>query len=136
MNKIYIITFLVVILGVSACTDLDVKPKSSATGDVIFNNSQAYLQFLARLYAGLAISGQQGPAGNPDIKGIDEGFSNYLRQYWKAQELTTDEAVIGWNDGTLPTYHLHTWTAQNEFINAMFNRIYFQISMTNEFLRE
>ncbi len=136
MNKLYIITFLVVILGASACTDLDVKPKSSATGDVIFNNSQAYLQFLARLYAGLAISGQQGPAGNPDIKGIDEGFSNYLRQYWKAQELTTDEAVIGWNDGTLPTYHLHTWTAQNEFINAMFNRIYFQISMTNEFLRE
>ena len=47
MNKKYIITFLVVILGASACTDLDVKPKSSATGDVIFNNSQAYLLVLA-----------------------------------------------------------------------------------------
>lgn len=136
MKKIYIILNLSVIAILSACTDLDVTPKSSATANVIFNNPQAYEQFLARIYAGLAISGQQGPAGNPDIKGIDEGFSNYLRQYWKAQQLTTDETVIGWNDGTLPTYHLHTWTAQNEFVNAMFNRIYFQISMANEFLRE
>ncbi len=135
MKKIYLLG-LAVVVSITSCTDLDVAPKSSATANVIFNNPQAYEQFLARIYAGIAISGQQGPAGNPDIKGIDEGFSNYLRQYWKAQQLTTDETVIGWNDGTLPTYHLHTWTAQNEFINAMFNRVYFQISMANEFLRE
>lgn len=119
-----------------SCTDLDVEPKSKATGNIIFNNPEAYKQFLAKLYAGLSVSGQQGPAGDADIKDIDEGFSSYLRQYWKAQELTTDEAVIGWNDGTLPTYALHTWTAQNEFINAVFNRIYFQVSQTNEYLRE
>ena len=70
------------------------------------------------------------------LKVLTKAFLNYLRQYWKAQQLTTDETVIGWNDGTLPTYHLHTWTAQNEFINAMFNRIFFQVSMANEFLRE
>jgi sucrose-6-phosphate hydrolase SacC (GH32 family) len=102
---------LAAIMSVTSCTDLDVEPQSVAIANNVFSNPQAYTQFLARIYAGLAISGQQGPAGNPDIKGIDEGFSNYLRQYWKAQELTTDEAVIGWNDGTLPTYHLHTWTA-------------------------
>lgn len=136
MKKIYLLSLATLLLSVVSCTDLDVAPKSSATANVIFNNPRAYEQFLARIYAGLAISGQQGPAGNPDIKGIDEGFSNYLRQYWKAQQLTTDETVIGWNDGTLPTYHLHTWTAQNEFVNAMFNRIYFQISIANEFLRE
>lgn len=136
MKRIYVIICFAAVMAITSCTDLDVAPKSSATANVIFNNPQAYEQFLARIYAGLAISGQQGPAGNADIKGIDEGFSNYLRQYWKAQQLTTDETVIGWNDGTLPTYHLHTWTAQNEFVNAMFNRIYFQISMANEFLRE
>lgn len=136
MKTLYITIIGAVLLALAACTDLDVKPKSSATGDVVFNNPDAYIQFLAKIYAGLAISGQQGPSGNADIKGIDEGFSNYIRQYWKAQELTTDEAVIGWNDGTLPTYHLHTWTEQNEFINAMFNRIYYQISIVNEFLRE
>ena len=53
----------------------------------------------------LALSGQQSAAGDPDIFGIDEGFSQYLRQYFNAQELTTDEAVIAWNDGTLRNYH-------------------------------
>ena len=136
MKKIYLLSLAALLLSTVSCTDLDVAPKSTATASIVFNNPKAYEQFLARLYAGLAISGQQGPSGNADIKGIDEGFSNYLRQYWKAQQLTTDETVIGWNDGTLPTYHLHTWTAQNEFVNAMFKRIYFQISMSNEFLRE
>ena len=56
------------------------------------------VQVLAKLYAGLAVSGQEGPAGQPDISGIDEGFSTYIRQYWKAQELSTDEAVIAWHD--------------------------------------
>jgi hypothetical protein len=91
---------------------------------------------LAKLYAGLALSGQEGPAGQPDIAGIDEGFSTYLRQYWKAQELTTDEAVIAWNDGTIQDYHQQDWDANNEFVTAMYNRIYYQISLCNEFLRE
>jgi starch-binding outer membrane protein, SusD/RagB family len=134
--KIISIVTIAALMSVTSCTDLGVEPKSLAIANNVFTDPEAYKQFLARIYAGLAISGQQGPAGNPDIKGIDEGFSNYLRQYWKAQELSTDEAVIGWNDGTLPTYHLHTWTPQNEFINALFNRIYFQISMVNEFMRE
>ncbi|HEY9046687.1 MAG TPA: RagB/SusD family nutrient uptake outer membrane protein [Ohtaekwangia sp.] len=136
MKTIIRILFITSFVAIVGCTDLDVAPESSATADLVFTEPAAYKQFLAKIYAGLAISGQQGPAGDPDITGIDEGFSTYLRQYWKAQELTTDEAVIAWNDGTLPTYHLHTWTAQNEFVNAMFNRIYFQISMANEFLRQ
>ena len=96
----------------------------------------AYKQVLAKCYAGLAVSGQVGPYGNPDISGIDEGFSQYLREYWYAQELTTDEAVISWNDGTLKDYHYQTWTSAGEFIGAMYNRIYYQISLCNEFIRE
>ncbi len=57
---------------------------------------------LAKIYAGLAVSGQRGPAGNGDIQGIDEGFSQYLRLYWEAEELPTDEAVIAWGDPGLP----------------------------------
>ena len=91
---------------------------------------------MAKLYAGLAISGQQGPAGLPDITGIDEGFSQYLRQYWLAQEVTTDEAVIGWADGSLPDYHEHDWTSNNEFVRALYDRIIYQITSCNAFLRE
>jgi len=123
----------------SACfNDLDVVPldQDEVTSAVVYDHPDAYRQVLAKLYAGLAVSGQQGPHGQPDIAGIDEGFSTYLRQYWKAQELTTDEAVIAWNDGNIHDYHQQDWDANNEFITAMYNRIFYQISLVNEYLRE
>lgn len=125
-------------LAVSCFKDLDTIPldKDVITSAVVYENPGAYKQVLAKLYAGLALSGQEGPAGQPDISGIDEGFSTYLRQYWKAQELPTDEAVIAWNDGTIQDFHQQDWDANNEFVTAMYNRIYYQISLCNEFLRE
>lgn len=124
-------------LSFNSCVkDLDRTPFYDITSATVYKDPANYRQILAKMYAGLAVSGQQGPAGKPDISGIDEGFSTYLRQYWKAQELPTDEAVIGWNDGSLPSYHTMTWTSGNEFIAAMYNRIYYQIALCNEFIRE
>ena len=131
--------FVAVSLILTSCfNDLNVEPidDDEITSAVVYDDPAAYKQVLAKLYAGLAVSGQQGPAGQPDISGIDEGFSTYIRQYWKAQELTTDEAVIAWNDGNIHDYHQQDWDAGNEFITAMYNRIYYQISLVNEFLRE
>lgn len=137
--KLLSLLFLGVSLTVISCfKDLDTIPldKDEVTSATAYDSPGAYKQVLAKLYAGLAVSGQQGPAGQPDISGIDEGFSTYLRQYWKAQELTTDEAVIAWNDGNIQDYHQQDWDANNEFITAMYNRIFYQISLCNEFLRE
>lgn len=133
-----LIILSVAFLAVSCFKDLDTIPldKDVVTSATVYNNPAAYKQVLAKLYAGLALSGQQGPAGQPDISGIDEGFSTYLRQYWKAQELPTDEAVIAWNDGTIQDFHQQDWDANNEFITAMYNRIFYQISLCNEYLRE
>ncbi len=129
-------TFILLGIASVACTDPDVTPKGTAVSDVVFTDPDSYRAFMAKLYAGLAVTGQQGPAGDADIKGIDEGASDYIRGYWNLQELTTDEAVIGWNDGTIQTLHAHTWTAQSEFINGVFNRFFYQISIANQFLRE
>ena len=135
--KIAIKTSIVtLLLAAGACTDLDVQPTDRVTAEVLFKDESAYRSFIARVYAGLAVTGQDGPAGNADIKSLDEGFSNYLRQYWQLQELTTDEAVIGWGDEGLPELHNHTWTPANQFVRAMYYRIFFQVSMANEFLRE
>ena len=137
MKKIFRITtiLLLTIIGVS-CTKLDVDPASVIAGDKVFSDENSYRAFVAKLYAGLAVTGQQGPAGSADIQSIDEGFSNYLRQYWGAQELSTDEAVIGWGDAGLPDFHEHSWTAANNFLTAMYNRVFFQVSQANEFLRQ
>jgi len=137
--KILMIGIIVSLFTMTSClNDLDTLPKDKdiVLADELFNDPAAYKQVLAKLYAGLAISGQQGPAGLPDITGIDEGFSQYLRQYWLAQEVTTDEAVIGWADGSLPDYHEHDWTSSNEFVAALYNRIIYQITSCNAFLRE
>lgn len=118
------------------CTDTTVEPKSTITEANLFNDPGSYQAFLAKIYAGLAVSGQQGPAGQPDIQGIDEGFSQYLRLLWEAEELPTDEAVIAWNDIGLPEMNTQLWNADNSFVVAMYYRIYFQVAMANEFLRE
>ena len=120
----------------AGCTDTTVAPKSTVTSANVFKDQNAYEQLIARVYSGLAVSGQQGPAGNPDIQGIDEGFSQYLRLYWELEELPTDEAVIGWNDQGLPPLNTDTWTAQSRMVVAMYYRIFFQVVMANEFLRE
>ncbi len=121
----------------TACTkDLDQLPDYSANAEVVYSDPAQIQQVLARLYATYAISGQTGPAGAPDISGIDEGFSNYIRVYWQLQEITTDEAVLGWNDGNLPSVNTMTWNADNEFVRATYDRIYYQIGLCNEFIRQ
>jgi hypothetical protein len=124
------------LLVVTSCTDTTELPTSTITDTNYFDDPGAYRAFLAKIYAGLAVSGQQGPAGNGDIQGIDEGFSQYLRLYWEAQQLPTDEAVIAWGDVGLPEMNTQLWAASNSFVVAMYYRIGFQVAMANEFLRQ
>ncbi|MFN2396513.1 MAG: RagB/SusD family nutrient uptake outer membrane protein, partial [Bacteroidales bacterium] len=118
--------------------DLDTRPldDNEITAADVFDDPAAYREFLAKLYAGLAVSGQQGPAGMADISGIDEGFGQYLRGYWYHQVLTTDEAVIGWDDQTIKDFIYHAWGASDVFVTAMYYRIFYQISLANEYIRE
>ncbi|TDN87629.1 SusD-like starch-binding protein associating with outer membrane [Salegentibacter sp. 24] len=135
--KPFLILFISANLFWACEDDLDLQPEDNRlTAENTFEDPASYKQFLAKLYAGLAVSGQEGPAGDPDLVGLDEGFSQYLRLYWSMQELTTDEAVIGWNDGTIQDLHAQNWTAGNEFIRTMYYRILYQVSLTNEFLRQ
>ena len=125
-------------LVTSCVNDLDTIPldKDVVTAGVVFDDPAAYRQLLAKLYAGLAVSGQEGPAGQSDIEGIDEGFGQYLRGYWYHQELPTDEAIIGWNDQTIKDFHDQDWSPADGFIFAFYSRIFYQVALCNEFLRE
>jgi hypothetical protein len=127
---------VLLLLSAAGCTDPTVAPKSSVSDANFFVDPGSYQLFLAKIYAGLALSGQQGPAGEPDILGIDEGFSQYLRLYWEAEELPTDEAVIAWNDIGLPEMNTQTWTSSSRMVVAMYYRIFFQATLVNEFLRQ
>jgi len=142
MKKIQIkllgISLLLLVMLFPSCTDdLNQVPESSVAipGNEFFSTPESYKQNLAKLYAGFATSGQTA-AGSPDISGIDEGESQYIRGFWLMQELTTDEAVIGWNDGTIKDLHSQTWTSLDRFVTAVFARYSFQVVNCNEFLRQ
>ena len=126
----------VLLVAALGCGDLTVQPRSTVTDAALFSDPAAYRAFLAKLYAGLAVTGQAGPDGSADIQGIDEGFSQYIRGYWQMQELPTDEVLIGWGDIGLPELNTQLWSAANPFIGAMFSRIFYQVALANQFLRE
>ncbi|WP_324719292.1 RagB/SusD family nutrient uptake outer membrane protein [Salinimicrobium sp. HB62] len=138
-NKIksFFLIFLSLSILSSCESELDLQPEDNRqVPEQALQDPAAYKQFLAKLYAGLAVSGQEGPAGEPDLLGLDEGFSQYLRLYWMLQELPTDEAIIGWNDGTIADLHGQNWTSGNEFIRTMYSRLLYQIAQANEFIRQ
>jgi hypothetical protein len=134
--------FLIIILSLfsvslpSCLKDLDRFPFYGLDSESLYADPDNYVHVLAKLYAGLAISGNKGPAGAPDITGIDEGFSAYVRVLWNLQELPTDEAVCAWTDPGIPELHEMSWNSENSFTQAMYNRIFYQIPLCNEFIRE
>ncbi|GLB48540.1 outer membrane protein [Neptunitalea sp. Y10] len=123
----------------ASCTgDLDqtpIDPDSFTETDVFANASEAK-GALAKLYASLALTGQTGPAGNPDISGIDEGTSQFTRMLFSLNELTTDHAVVGWGDPGLPDLHAMSWGASNDFSTAMYNRLGQEVSFCNSFIEK
>ncbi len=137
--KVFTIITAAFLIAFSSCMkDLDTVPldDTEITAAEIFEDPAAYTEILAKLYAGLAVSGQQGPAGMPDIGGIDEGFGQYLRAMYYHQVLTTDEAVIGWDDQTIKDLVYQSWTASDVFVSAMYYRIFYQIALANEYIRQ
>lgn len=124
-------------LLVMSCHDeLDQTPidPDSVTEQDVFADANQAKDALAKLYSSLALTGQQGPAGQPDISGIDEGFSQYTRMLYNLNELTTDHAVVGWGDPGLPDLHGMSWSSGNDFTEAMYYRLAQEVSFTNSFI--
>lgn len=142
MEKRHINKVVAIVCGVwlfSSCVnDLDTVPldKNVVTSATIYNKAESYEQVLAKLYGGLALTGQTGPDGNQDVLGIDEGASNYIRAYWYMQDITTEMALWIWNDPGIPQLQTNMWTPSNEVSLGMYSRIYYQIALANEFIRE
>lgn len=131
-NYVFALLFLV-----TAChDDLDQSPidPDSFTEENVFANANEAKGALAKVYASLALTGQAGPAGQPDLANIDEGFSQYSRMLFNLNELTTDNAVVAWGDAGLQDLHGLYWTSSNDFTDAMYNRLAQSVSFSNSFI--
>ncbi len=136
MKKILTILFALCTISFS-CEDLEVVPRTGTPANLTFTDGQAFKEYLAKLYASLSLTGQNGPAGDTDLNIIaDEGFTSYIRAYWKANQLPTDETVIAWTDAGIQDLNTLTWSSENQFIRVLYYRIYYTIALSNDFLEQ
>ncbi|MDO9255795.1 MAG: RagB/SusD family nutrient uptake outer membrane protein [Bacteroidales bacterium] len=137
MNKIIIMGILLSSLMISSCVkDLDVTPvdpNKILAGNL--NDDPAYMkQALAKVYASFTISGQ-GANGGDDISASDGNFFTTTRALWNLQEITTDEAICAWGDVGIADLNTQTWSKQNPFLTALYQRLSLSVTYANEFIR-
>jgi hypothetical protein len=122
----------------SSCSkDLNQQPILSNTSAIQYSTPAGYKQVLAKVYGSYSLTSSIGTgASDVNVAGIsDPAVTDFLRAFWNAQELTTDEDVCAWNDGALQPFHSFNWTASNVYITALYTRSLFQITVCNEFIR-
>lgn len=140
-NKLYRIVAASFVLVMASCVgDLDIAPidPNLVTDKTVYDSPEAYKQGLAKLYALFILTGQQGPSGQPDVAGVDEGFSCFTRSMWNMEELTTDEAIWSYpNDaqGTISNLYFNTWQASDGIPTALFGRLMASMVIINEYIR-
>ena len=136
LHKILTVS-LVLLVSVVSCKkdDLNLRPINDKTATDVYNTPAGYKQALVKIYASFGLTGAGG-AGASDLGGLDPGFSDFLRLFWTAQELTTDEAITSWGDVGLPELNTSLWSTDNVFLRGLYSRSMYQITVANEFLRE
>lgn len=127
-----------VIVALASCSKkLDLFPQNDLTSETTYATAAGYKAVLAKVYAGLATTGNAGPAGASDIQGLDEGSqSPFIRGFFNCQELPTDEAVVSWNDQTIKDYHNLSWSSSDPFLYGLYSRLVYNVMLANEYLRE
>ena len=136
--KNILILFVVVAVASSCAKKLDLFPVNDLTPEKAFSTAAGYKNVLAKIYGTLSISGNKGPAGEPDIAGnLDEGSQvGFIRMFFNCEELPTDEAVVAWNDQTIHDFHDLKWTSADPFLKGIYARPIYNITLINEYLRE
>ncbi|MGY0040164.1 RagB/SusD family nutrient uptake outer membrane protein [Pedobacter sp. NJ-S-72] len=133
--KIFTATAILMAAFSSCKKDLNLKPTNDITSDVAYSTPAGYKQVLAKIYGSFATTGGGG-SGNSDLGGIDAGASDFIRLYWNAQELTSDEGLCVWNDPGVFDLNYQTYTSENVILRGLYTRSLYQITVVNEFLRE
>jgi hypothetical protein len=123
----------------SCLDDLNTMPLNEKilTSDKVYVSAAAYRGVLAKCYGSLTLSGQEGPSGNGDLAGMDEGYSCYTRAVLYLQECTTDELLFhsGSSQGSRD-YLFMAWNAGTQITRYSYYRLIMSIGYCNEFLRE
>lgn len=123
---------------ISSCVkDLDVTPKdpTKILGGNLYDNPEYVKMALGKIYASFIISGQ-GDTGGDDIAASDGNFFTTTRALWNLQEITTDEAICAWGDVGIADLNTQTWSPNNPFLTALYQRLALSITYANDFIQK
>ena len=138
INKLLVLGL--VVFAFSSCSkDLNLSPQNAELPSTVYSSAAGYKAVLAKIYGGLSIGGDQGPAGSPDITGgLDEGSQVALiRAFFNFEELPTDEAIEAWNDGgVLDNIHNFALTSGDKFVYGLYARPIYNITLINQYLQQ
>lgn len=139
INKILTGAVAVSAMTLGSCVgDLDLTPIDSnvTTSNSIAENPREVIGgMMAKCYSSLAVSGQYGPNGDSDIKGLDGGTSQYTRALFMLNEFTTDEALWLYRDAGVVDLVTDTWGTGNLNVFGTYSRLMVHIAVCNDFLR-
>lgn len=143
MKKIfnYILTLCLAGFGLSSCLgDLDTMPldDNQLVSEKVYSTKDGYTGMLAKCYASLILTGQQGgDGGDGDLEGANEGYSGYVRLLFYLQELCTDDFLMPSSSNGLRKCLNLQWDASNaSVVKWTYQRLYMSIAYCNEILRE
>lgn len=135
---ISLVLFLAIVTGCSK--KLDLLQKNALLANDVYSTPSGYTQSMAKVYGAMALTGNSGGAGSPDIASqiiSDEGNSDFLRMLWYLQCLSTDEAGWTYHNNTDPIgIHQMTWSSVNQTVAGLYFRCYFIVTLANDFIRE
>jgi hypothetical protein len=119
-------------MGFVSCADeLNIK-----SVDPLNHQTYTVEGLLAKQYATLGLTGQNGPAGLGDISG-DEGETGFIRTVFNLEELMTDETLWAYqaNEGIAQITSMD-WDKDNARVNWAYQRLSFNINQYNFFITE
>lgn len=135
MKKIfYTVFYFCSALLLSSCIgDLDQYPHEDETSSSIYTNVTNYRAVLGKIYAAMVTTGQE-KGGNPDLS--SNSGQDYIRCFFNLQECGTDEVASTWLSGdNVADLTYLSWDANDPWVSDMYYRIYYNIALCNEFLR-
>jgi starch-binding outer membrane protein, SusD/RagB family len=123
-------------MAISCVKDLNVKPidPNSILAGNLGDNPVYMKEVLGKIYASFIINGQ-GSNGGPDISAPDNDFFTTTRALWNCQEITTDEAICAWGDVGIADLNTQTWSPNNPFLTALYQRLSLSVTYANDFIR-
>jgi len=89
-----------------------------------------------KIYNRMTDTGDCKPAGCSDIPNADEGATSFIRSLSYLNDMSADQVYWVWGDAGIDVIRNNSWTADNDILDGLFRRLYYNIYLCNSFLSQ